>query len=169
MARKSTAVSLLALISLFAIETAGAQTAPTHRSEFLDGLQSSVTKSIGAQDKTVEITLTDSVLTVLRVNSNQNASSHEGRNNEATSIVGVASKALGADATSVGVHTIRVHYLSRDSGHPDGNVVDHLEKTLQLLFLLLIQLGSKQPVFIKFAEIRPSVLSIGHAFSLRYW
>jgi hypothetical protein len=127
MFRKMTAACLLTLMSLFAIETVDAQTAPTPRSAFLGRMQSSVTESIGAQDKTVEITLTNSVLTVFRVNSNQNASSHEGRNNEAISIAGVASKALGTDATSASVHTIRVQYLTRDSAHPKGNVIDTVE------------------------------------------
>ena len=64
MFRKVTATCLPALPSHFAIQTAGAQNAPTPRSAFLDGMQSSVTKSLSAQDKTVEITLTGSVLTV---------------------------------------------------------------------------------------------------------
>ena len=127
MVKNTAAAGLLALMSLFAVATSGAQTAQAPRSAFLDRMQSSVTKSIGAQDKTVEITLTDSVLTVLRVNTNQNASSHEGRNNEATSIAGVASKALGTDAASAGVHTIRVQYLTRDSAHPEGNVIDTVD------------------------------------------
>lgn len=127
MLRKTMAASLLAFISLFAVATAGAQTAQTLRTAFLEGLQSSVAKSIGAQDKTVEITLTGNVMTVLRVNSNQNASSHEGRNQEATSIAGVAQNALGTDANSASVHTIRVQYLTRDSAHPEGSVIDTVE------------------------------------------
>lgn len=127
MVRTSTAAFLLALISVFSIQTAGAQTTTTPRTAFLDGMQSSVVTSIGAQDNTVEIVLTGPVLTVLRVNSNQNASSHVGRNSEATSIAGVASKALIADSASAGVHTIRVQYISRDSAHPEGNVIDTVE------------------------------------------
>lgn len=118
---------MLALITLFTIQAAGAQTAPTPRTALLDGMQASVSKSIGAQDKTVEITLANSVLTVLRVNSNQNASSHAGRNNEATSIADLASKAMSADAAGAAVHTIRVQYLTRDSAHPDGDVIDTVE------------------------------------------
>jgi hypothetical protein len=127
MFKNATAACLLALMSLFGVAKADAQTAPTQQSAFLIDMQSSVAKSIGAQDKTVEITLTDSILTVLRVNSNQNASSHEWRNNEATSIAGVASKTLGTDATSARVHTIRVQYLTRDSANPKGNVLDTVE------------------------------------------
>ena len=115
------------MLTVFAIQTAGAQTASAPQAAFLDGMQASVSKSIGAQDNTVEITLTDSVLTVLRVNSNQNASSHAGRNNEATSIAALASKAMSADAAVAAVHTIRVQYLNRDSAHPDGDVIDTVE------------------------------------------
>lgn len=127
MFKNSTAACLLALMSLVAVAKADAQTAPTQQTKFLDDMQSSVSKSIGAQDKTVEITLTDTVLTVLRVKSNQNVSSHEDRNKEATSIAGVASKALGTDPTSASVHTIRVQYLTRDSLNPRGKVIDAVE------------------------------------------
>jgi hypothetical protein len=127
MFRKETAACLLALISLVVVGTAIAQTAPTPRSAVLDGMQSAVIKSISAQDKTVEIVMTDAVLTVLRVNSNQNALSHAGRNNEATAIAVIASKAMNEDATAAGVHTIRVQYLTRDSAHPEGTVIDTIE------------------------------------------
>jgi hypothetical protein len=123
MVRTTTAACLLALMSLIA----AAQTVPTPRTEFLDRLQSSVIKSIGAQDNTVEITLANSILTVLRVNSNQNGSTHAGRNNEATSIAVVASKAISADAASTAIHTIRVQYLTRDSAHPEGDIIDSVE------------------------------------------
>ena len=53
--------------------------------------------------KTVEIILTDAVLTVLRVNSNQNDLSHAGRNNEATAIAVIASKAMSEDATAASI------------------------------------------------------------------
>jgi len=127
MFRNMTAACLLALMSLFAIGSAGAQTAPASGGAFLDGMQSSVIQSIGAQDRTVEITVADSILTVTRVNSNMNASSHEGRNSEATAIARVVSKAMGADATSADVHTIRVEYLTRDSANANGEVIDTIE------------------------------------------
>ncbi len=127
MFRKTTAACLLALMSLFTIQTAGAQTSLTTRTVFLDSLQTSVIETIAAQDKTVEITLKDSVLTVLRVNSNQNGSTHGGRNNEAASIAGVASKSLATDTANASVHTIRVQYVSRDSAHPEGKVIDTIE------------------------------------------
>lgn len=127
MLTRTMAARLLALISLFAAATASAQIAPTPGSAFLDRMQTSVAKSIAAQDKTVEITLTGNVLTVLRVNSNQNGSSHEGRNNEATEIARVAVRAMAPDAKSSSVHTIRVQYMTRDSAHPEGNVIDTVE------------------------------------------
>jgi hypothetical protein len=127
MFRITKAACLLALISLFSIQLVSAQTALMPRSAFLDSIHSSVVKSIGAQDRTVEITLTDSVLTVLRVNSNQNVSSHAGRNNEATSIADIASRAFINDVTGASVHTIRVQYLTRDSANVDSAVIDTVE------------------------------------------
>ena len=126
MLKKLIAVSFLALIFTFNT-TVEAQTALAPRNAFLESLQSSVTKVIGAQYNSVQITLTGSVLTVLRVNSNQNDSNHAGRNNEATAIAGVASKALATDATNAIVDTIRVQYVNRDGAHPDGEVVDLVE------------------------------------------
>jgi hypothetical protein len=127
MFRNAAVACFLAVFTVFAIQTAGVQTAPAPQTAFVDGMQASVSNSIGAQDISVEITLTDAVLTVSRVNSNQNASNHTGRNNEATSIASVASKALTTNAASAGVHTIRVQYLSRDSAHPKGDVIDTIE------------------------------------------
>jgi len=124
MIRKTTVACVLALMSLFVIQAAGAE---TPRSAFLDSIQSSIIKTIAAEDNTVEITLTDSVLTVLRVNSNQNASSHGGRNNEAASIAAVSAKALETDEASASVHTIYVKYVRRVSSHPEGKVIDTVE------------------------------------------
>ena len=35
--------------------------------------------------------------------------------------------ALGTDAKSPSVHTIRVPYLTRESAHPEGSVIDAVE------------------------------------------
>ena len=75
--------------------------------------------AIGAQDKTVEISLDGSLLTALRVNSNLNASSHGGRNNEAIAIADLASDAIGKAPEFAGVHTIKVQYIKRG----DANAV----------------------------------------------
>jgi len=139
MSRNTIAVGLLAVMSLCAVATADAQTAPQTapkatapktatkaRSALLDGIQSSVIKSIGAQAKTVEITPPDTVLTVVRVNSNQNASSHEGRNNEAKVIAGIASDAIAKTPEFAGVHTIKVQYIKR-SAQDAVTTVDTIE------------------------------------------
>lgn len=129
MITKFAGVVLLAFVALVGVkaQNAQAQVGQTVPSTLLSGIQSSVNQVIGAQDKTVEVSVVSSVLVVLRVNSNLGASSHEGRNNEATSIAGVASKALASDATSAGVHTIRVQYLTREGATAVEKVIDTIE------------------------------------------
>lgn len=105
------------MVSLAVLEagTAGAQTTQVQAGTGVASLQGSVIKAIGAQDKTVEISLSGPLLTALRVNSNLNGSTHGGRNNEATAIADVASDAIGKTADFAGVTTIRVQYIKRNA------------------------------------------------------
>ena len=127
MIRKTLAVCIFAVMWIFSIHTANAQTAPAAPNPFLDNVQASIIKTITAQENTVEVTLVDSVLTILRVNSNQNASSHGGRNNEAKSIADVVANALVNDETHASVHDIRVQYVKRNTSHSKVKVIDTVE------------------------------------------
>ena len=91
--------------------------------EFLQGIQSSVIRAIAAQENTVEVTASGSVLTVSRVNSNMNGSTHAGRNNEAAAIAEIVAKAIGSDAGFAGVTTVRVQYVTRDAGGAEAKIV----------------------------------------------
>jgi hypothetical protein len=118
----------LAMVACAALETgpADAQTTQTANGTGLANLLATITKSIGAQDKTVEITLTGRVLTALRVNSNLNGSSHGGRNNEAIAIADLASDAIVKTPEFAGVHTIKVQYIER-SAEISATIIDTVE------------------------------------------
>lgn len=92
----------------------------------LADVRAAVARAIGAQDQTVEITVTDKVLIVLRVNSNMNGSTHAGRDNEANAIASIVSKAISGKAEFDNLVALRVDYVAR-SGADDGKVIDSVE------------------------------------------
>jgi hypothetical protein len=115
----------LAFVSLLGVQTldAGAQPGPAAQGVMLDSIQSKVSKTIAAQDNTVEVKVDGSVLIVLRVNSNQNASNHVGRNNEAEAIADIAAKSIANDGEYSAINVIRVEYVSRaEPGSADKEI-----------------------------------------------
>jgi hypothetical protein len=92
----------------------------------LADVRATIVRSIGAQDETVEITVTDKVLIVVRVNSNMNDSTHIGRDNEAIAIAAIVSKAISGKPEFDNVVTLRVDYVARAVGG-DNKVIDSVE------------------------------------------
>lgn len=109
------ALAACAMLFLTALpnKTLEAQTNPSQPNAFLESIRASIVQTIGAQDNTVELLIAGNIFTVSRVNSNMNESSHGGRNNEATAIASVVSKAIGDKAELKNIITIRVQYLIR--------------------------------------------------------
>ena len=105
-----------------------AQDDPYHhvQQSVLADVRASVVRAIGAQDQTVEITVTDKALIILRVNSNMNGSTHAGRDNEATAIASAVSKAIAGKPEFANLVVLRVDYLTR-SATGDGAVIDSVE------------------------------------------
>ena len=129
MAKHILAYSLFSALLLIAHATvAPAQTTPSAaRGDTLGNIQAAVNKAIGAQVKTVEVTKSGDVLVVSRVNSNMNAATHEGRNNEAKKIASIVARSIGDKSTFKTVSTIRVDYMIRATASPTGKVVDSVE------------------------------------------
>jgi hypothetical protein len=92
----------------------------------LADVHATIVRSIGAQDETVEITVADKVLIVSRVNSNMNDSTHSGRDNEATAIAAIISKAISGKSEFDNVVTLRVDYVAR-AVDGDSKVIDSVE------------------------------------------
>ncbi len=123
-------VAVLFVGGLFIAEPA-AQAQPAKSTakqvDTLGNIQTSIVKTIGADAKTVHITVNDSILVVARVNSPMNETTHEGRNNEAKVIAALAAKEIGTDPKFAGVSTIRVEYSARSAPGTKGKLVDSIE------------------------------------------
>jgi hypothetical protein len=91
-------------------QTSTAQQAP-RLSVFAD-IRSSTIRAVGAQIETVEVTAGGAILTVLRVNSNLNESTHAGRDNEANVIASIVAKAISDNPEFQNLTTIRVQYVA---------------------------------------------------------
>ena len=94
----------------------------------LDGARDVIIRTIGAEKDTVVIVATQkNVITVERINSNMNGSSHGARNNEAIVIGPIVSQAIVDKPAFKSVVVIRVQYLRRSSPGAKDEVVDTIE------------------------------------------
>ena len=97
------------------------------QSAVLADIQKSVIRTIGAQDNTVEVAVMGNILIVARVNSNMNSSTHGGRDNEATAIADVVSKAIFVKPEFNAIVSLRVQYIAREAADKNGRVIDTIE------------------------------------------
>ena len=94
----------------------------------LDGARDVIIRTIGAEKNTVAVVATQkNVVTVERINSNMNGSSHGARNNEAIVIGPIVSQAIADKPAFKSVVAIRVQYLRRSSPDAKDEVVDTIE------------------------------------------
>jgi len=97
----------------------------------LDGARNLIIQTIGAEKDTVAIVATEKVVTVERINSNMNGSSHSARNNEASAIGPIVVQAIADKPEFKGILVIRVQYLRRVSQSAkvvqSSKVVDTIE------------------------------------------
>jgi hypothetical protein len=112
---------VLALTPLAAGKTAAQA---SQQNTFFETLERSIVQTTGAQENTVETMIKGNILIVSRVNSNMNEATHAGRNNEASAIASVVSKAIADKPEYKNIHTISVQYVSRDSSGSGRKVVD---------------------------------------------
>jgi hypothetical protein len=123
--------SITALLSTMAPNAISrAQTPPSpdiQRSEALTDIQKLIIRSIGAQENTVEVTVSSNVVTVARVNSNMNDTTHSARDNEATAIAAVVTKAMTGRSEFKNIISLRVQYLIRSGVTENGTIIDTIE------------------------------------------
>ena len=67
------------------------------------------------------------ILIITRVNSNMNNATHGGRDNEATAIAGVVSKAIVGKPEFERIISLQVQYLAREAGDKAGKIIDTIE------------------------------------------
>lgn len=82
--KRSRFVLFLGAALMFAVAAANPASAQTSISD--EAMRLIASRSVGMPEATFEVSRTSTVFTVLRVNSTMNASTHQGRNNEATAI-----------------------------------------------------------------------------------
>ena len=121
------AVSLATLFSLAHTTGPSCAQAPAVPDAVLSDMRASIVRAIGAQDETVKITIERSILTVLRVNSNVNETTHGARDNEATVIASMVSKAISGKSKFNNLHTIRVQYAVRPATNANSRIIDTID------------------------------------------
>jgi hypothetical protein len=114
---------LVGIASVVAVSTVGSLAQGALPAE----LKTKIIRSIGAQPDTVEIGVAGNIVTVLRVNSNMNQSSHAGRDNEANAIAPIVAQVILAAPEFKNVHTIRVQYVSRRAAGGADTVIDTVD------------------------------------------
>jgi hypothetical protein len=93
-----------------------------------EALRLIASRSVGMPQASFEASSEPHVLIILRVNSTMNASSHEGRNNEATAIakaIAVEFKRKGVQYS--GIQSIRVDYVARTGTPAHDDLVDRID------------------------------------------
>lgn len=103
------------------------QTQGAQKNGVLADIQKSVIRTIGAQENTVEVGVMGNILIITRVNSNMNNATHGGRDNEATAIAGVVSKAIVGKPEFKRIISLQVQYLAREAGDKAGKIIDTIE------------------------------------------
>lgn len=90
-------------------------------------IKTSIIRTVGAQAETIDIAVTGNILTVLRINSNMNESTHAGRDNEANAITPIVSKAISGAPEFNKINTIRVQYLARSAPGAASKIIDTID------------------------------------------
>jgi hypothetical protein len=93
----------------------------------LSEMKAAILRTIGAKEPTVQLAMAGSVLTVTRVNSNLNESTHAGRDNEARAILGAISNLITGKPEFKSLTTIRVEYVFRSVIGGVNRVIDAIE------------------------------------------
>ena len=128
-AGRSPGFFLIACITLSAVSYSPviAQTSPPTREGVLRALQVTLQNEVGAQESTLEVSIDSRVLTIFRINSNQNNSTHAGRNNEASAIAAAVVKTMFNEPILREMHTILVRYLRRGDAASGETIIDTVE------------------------------------------
>ncbi len=114
--------------ALLTLVMAGLNPAVSQTAAPEEALRLIASRSVGMPEASFEASSEPHVLIILRVNSTMNASSHEGRNNEAAAIA----KAIAAEFKRKGkqysaIQSIRVDYVQRTGAPAHDHLVDRID------------------------------------------
>ena len=105
------------------LNPAAAQTAAP-----IEALRQIAAGSVGMPEATFEVSSNGAVLTVKRVNSTMNASSHQGRNNESAAIAkAITGVFAGNSAQYSGIQSISVDYVERAGAPAQDKLIDRID------------------------------------------
>ena len=123
------ATSFITFLSLIVIAnwSVDAKTNVPEKTVSIEAVRKLVALDIGAQEDSIEIVKKGKVLTITRINSSLNKSSHQNRNEEAASIMAVVVKAIADVAEYNSLYSIAVHYTSRTNASSKTSVFDTIE------------------------------------------
>ncbi|MFZ1951508.1 MAG: hypothetical protein WB037_21765 [Pseudolabrys sp.] len=130
MLKRQFGAALIALFSFLAPSSAtlhAQMSPPQEQPSVLAEIRTAIIRSIGAQPETVEIAVAGNILTVLRINSNMNDSTHGGRDNEANAIAPIVSKAISGGPEFKNLTTIRVQYVIRSGPGAASKIIDTID------------------------------------------
>lgn len=101
---------------------AAAQTVPE------EALRLIASRSVGMPEATFEVSRNGAVLTVKRVNSTMNASSHQGRNNESAAIAKAITDEFARKASQYSsIQSISVDYVERAGAPAQDKLIDRID------------------------------------------
>jgi len=122
-----TAACLCAVTNTMAFAQTPSSGNDRQRTAILENIKKSVIQTIGAQETTVEVTISGNILILARVNSKLNDTTHGERSKEAIAIAPVVTKAIEDGPEFKTIHTIRVQYLVRSKLGEKGKVLDTVD------------------------------------------
>jgi hypothetical protein len=120
--------------AIFLIAAAGLSQASAQTGAKDEALRVVASRSVGMPETTFEVSSAGAVLTVLRINSTMNASTHQGRNNESAAIAKAIAEEFARKAERYSViQSITVDYVER-TGTPAhdrlGDRIDFRKNTI---------------------------------------
>lgn len=93
-----------------------------------EAMRTIAARSVGMPESSFEVSSGGTVITVLRVNSTMNATSHQGRNNEAVEIAKALSDAFQRKAAQYeGIQSISVDYIERFGTQTKDILIDRID------------------------------------------
>lgn len=116
------------LFAMLVLVVASAHPAAAQQTQPDEAMRLLASRSVGMPENEFEVVGTEAVLTVLRVNSNMNASTHQGRNNEATAIaLAIAAEFTRKGAQYSKIQSISVDYVARAGTPAHDTMIDRID------------------------------------------
>lgn len=116
------------LCAMLVLAVASANTVTAQQRSSDDAMRVIASQSVSMPESEFELSGTSVVLTVVRVNSSMNASTHQGRNNEATAIaLAIAAEFTRRGAQYSRVQSISVDYVERAGTPAHDTLIDRID------------------------------------------